>query len=695
MANNNEYYAGTWIWYPGDYEVWLHQKASVLRQFRGYICPPSWRLDAAYTSVKFRRAYELAEPTALTLSVQGEFVLLIDDNMTPLRYERAPVTSVVLPAGKHTLSINVYNDQKIPSLFASGAGCDSPDGWEVTALNGKWVPAASWTFDHIDSPPGEFPFAYEVQAPVSIVRHGEALVADFGRETFGYMEFLGVKGEGNIHLYYGESLAEALAGELAETFDVVRSDGTTSAIRTPVTRAFRYIQLKAEGDVQWDDVRHHYEYLPMPERGEFRSSDARMNEIWTLAAHTLQLNMREFLYDGMKRDRWVWSGDANLGFLINNYSYFEQDVTKRTLIALRGKNPVEIHINTIMDYTFYWFLSCYDYYLYTGDLAFVRSQYANMLSLMGFCLDRRNAEGMMEGYPEDWVFVDWAPMERRGALAAEQMLLCRSIETVAFFAGALGDSDNEEKFSKLSSELRDRIFGEFWDESLGGFIHGKLDGQPLRELLKYPNLFGVRFGYLDEEQRASVKSGVLMNPSIQKIITPFMRFFELEALCDLGETPHVLREIRSYWGGMIDLGATSFWEEYDPELPPELQYDMYGDKYRKNLCHAWGAAPIYLIGKYVLGVRPTEPGYHRYRIEPQLGELEWIDGKVPTPNGDISVYMDRERIRVTTCASGEGVLSFVSAKPPQASRGTLVSVGGGRYELTLGEPNQSYEVVIA
>ncbi len=686
----------TWIWYPGDYEIWLHRQASVLRQFRGYICPPSWRLDAAYASVKFRRTYELNEPAELTLSVQGEFVLLLDDDMTPLRYARKPVTSVTLPAGKHTLAINVYNDLEIPALYAAGAGCDSGEGWEVTALNGKWVPVASWTFGDIERPPAAFPFAYEEKMPVTLEAAEEGtILADFGRETFGFVEFRGVTGRGDICLYYGESREEAMAGELAETFDTLPVDGTVKGDwRTPVTRAFRYIQLKADEGVTWDTVIHLYEYLPMERRGSFASSDDRLNDIWELSAHTLQMNMREFLYDGMKRDRWVWSGDANLGFLLNNYSFFEQDVTKRTLIGLRGKNPVEIHINTIMDYTFYWFLSCHDYFLYTGDLEFVRARYADMLSLMDFCLGRRNEEGMMEGYPEDWIFIDWAPMERRGALAAEQLMLCRSLETVAVFAEALEDSERAPLYAGLAAELRERIFGTFWDEERGVFLHGKLNGELVRDVLKYPSIFALRFGYLNDEQREAVKRNVILNGDIQKIVTPFMRFFELEAMCELGETERVLSEIRDYWGGMMDLGATSFWEEYDPALPPELQYDMYHDKFRKSLCHAWGAAPIYLLGKYALGVRPTEPGYARYRVEPITAGLERIEGAVPTPSGEIAVYRDASRIRVATCGTGIGTLAFACDKTPRTKDGPHVPVSPGRYELELAQPNTVYEVRI-
>jgi hypothetical protein len=95
---------------------------------------------------------------------------------------------------------------------------------------------------------------------------------------------------------------------------------------------------------------------------------------------------------------------------------------KRTTWALRGADPVDMHINTILDYSLYWFIGIQDYYRYTGDEAFVRSIYPRMVTLMDFVLGRRNADGMLEGLPGDWVFVDWAPMPTDGELAVIQLL---------------------------------------------------------------------------------------------------------------------------------------------------------------------------------------------------------------------------------------------------------------------------------
>jgi hypothetical protein len=41
----------------------------------------------------------------------------------------------------------------------------------------------------------------------------------------------------------------------------------------------------------------------------------------------------------------------------------------------------------------------------------------------------------------------------------------------------------------------------------------------------------------------------------------------------------------------------------------------------------------------VCGIRPAAPGFRRVRIEPFLGNLEWVEGKMPTPQGEISVLI--------------------------------------------------------
>jgi hypothetical protein len=154
---------------------------------------------------------------------------------------------------------------------------------------------------------------------------------------------------------------------------------------------------------------------------------------------------------------------------------------------------------------------------------------------------------------------------------------------------------------------------------------------------------------------------------------------------------HVLKEMEAYWGGMLDLGATTFWEEYDPTKTGAEHYAMYGEPYDKSLCHAWGASPIYVLGRYFLGVRPLSPGYETFEVRPELGGLSWIRGTVPTPGGEIQVSMDSDTIRVRATA-GRGVLRFRSAETPRVSAGEVRRVGEEEYEVELGETGEEYVI---
>jgi hypothetical protein len=438
------------------------------------------------------------------------------------------------------------------------------------------------------------------------------------------------------------------------------------------------------------DISLMYEYLPLRQRGTFNSSDAELNRIWDVAVRTLELNTREFFVDGIKRDRWVWAGDAAQAYLMNYYAFFDRDAVKRTTWALRGADPVDMHINTIMDYSLYWFISIQQYYQYTGDQAFVQSVYPRMVSLMEFVLGRRNKQGMLAGLPGDWVFVDWAPIPKDGELAVIQILLARSLEAMAESAALAQDAKGAERYRTLASGLKDRIMTTYWDKDKQLFIHGR-NGDQLNPLVtRYPNMFAMMFGYLDAGQLASVKKNVLLNDKVLKITTPYMRFYELAALAESGQQTYVTGQIKDYWGGMLKQGATCFWEQYDPAKTGTEQYAMYGKPFGMSLCHAWGASPVYLLGKYYLGVRPTQPGYAAYVVEPQLGGLKWIEGKVPTPQGDIAVFADERQIKVTA-AGGNGVLRFKSRQPPRSADGEIRADGAGGYEMKL-ESGRTYVV---
>jgi hypothetical protein len=97
-----------------------------------------------------------------------------------------------------------------------------------------------------------------------------------------------------------------------------------------------------------------------------------------------------------------------------------------------------------------------------------------------------------------------------------------------------------------------------------------------------------------------------------------------------------------------------------------------------------------LLGKYYLGVKPTSAGYATYVVEPVLGGLQWMEGKVPTPNGNISVNCSNKQMKIKG-DEGTGTLRFKSKKKPRCKDATIVAKGEGVYEITI-EPGKEYIV---
>ena len=624
--------------------------------------PPFWKQDSHWVTVAFSKRFELTEAETITIACEGQFNLALDGKLQfgmPKTFE--------VPKGRHQLDLKVWNQTTPPAIFIDGKTIKTDNSWFVTYEDKIWidengvahgsgiyVPAASWNFDSIDNPPSTYQLERKEQHPVcrraTTTSTTGGMLYDFGRETFGYLKVKGLKG--TVRIYYGESEEEALDQEHCETLDVLHEGESLGS------KAFRYVYIEKEEGSSYDEVLMDYEYAPhdLQHSGSFRCSDEELNRIWEVAAYTMDLTTREFFMDGIKRDRWTWSGDAIQSYLMNYYLRFDTECVKRTIRQLRGKDPVTTHVNTIMDYTFYWFKSILDYYQYTGDTTFIREIYPRMVTLMDYCIVRTNTNGLMEGLPDDWIFVDWVdfPMHKRGELCFEQILFVEALRAMAV-CSRLCDDDDDGYYQMEAERTLKKVKDLFWSEECHAFLHAIEDGTMNPQITKFPNMFAIICDDVTPTEKKSIMEHVMLNPSVDPITTPYMHFYELEALCTMGLQEKVLKEMKAYWGGMLREGATSFWEKYNPEEKGIQHLAMYGRPYGKSLCHAWGASPIYIIGKYFFGVKPTKAGYESYEIRPVLGGLEWMEGEVPTPFGKITIKMNQQEISVFS-DGGKGTL---------------------------------------
>jgi hypothetical protein len=347
--------------------------------------------------------------------------------------------------------------------------------------------------------------------------------------------------------------------------------------------------------------------------------------------------------------------------MANRYLYFDPEITKRTIIALLGKPPYEQHINSINDYSMYLIIGAYEYYFATGDAQFISLYFDRLHALYEFITGRLDEQGYVCYRDGDWIFIDWSDMDKGGPLCAEQILLWQCHKCMAELCALVGKDG--AAYKKAADALQKRVMRDYWREERGALIDCHTTGK--ENVTRHANIFAIMYGFVSHRRARQIVRCVLENDAITQITTPYFEFFELGALCMMGRLKTAQKKIESYWGGMVALGATSIWEQYLPEQKGIEHYGMYGMKYGCSLCHAWGGGPIYLLGRYCLGVYPTDIGYKTFAVQPDRGLYRHVDGTVPLPEGhSVRVKMDAHSCSITATRAG----------------GTL-RLGGKQYEI--------------
>ncbi|MBQ7226747.1 MAG: alpha-rhamnosidase [Clostridia bacterium] len=645
-----------WIWHPGAFELYhsmlLHNRRTSaktvevgkeIKRISAYY-PPMWRIDCpCHNAELMKRATVDKEEVIELFSNTEDCAIRVDGKKYPKNVK------ITLAPGEHTVELMGFKAQTFPAFYVTGDVFKSDRTYITYNNNNEPNRHAGWSelYREPEDNVEIFKFSYKRLDPVLIKKENGGILYDFGKEVFGKIVIENAR-DGEYLLSLGESYEEALDTEYCQIcVNALVRNGEFTFV--PV--ALRYIFVpKTDTPL---DIFLDFEYLPLESRASFSCDDELVNRMWNVCKYTMLLNSREGFFDGIKRDRWVWSGDAYQSYFVNYYLAFDKEIVKRTIRMLRGAEPMLKHINTISDYTFYWLCSIWDYYFYTGDKDFVCDIYPDMLSVLSFVEGRLSPDGMFERKPDDWVFMDWSTFDPAGPICAEQMVLCKAYDGVSKCAALVGDEKTAVRAEKQRDYIKEKINERYWCEDKGAFVDDYTTGR--ENVTRHANIFAILFDLTSEERKKKILENVIYNKEITPITTPYFEFYELDAMCRIGDFKYMTDMLHSYWGAMLDLGATTIWEEFDPTKKGIEHYEMYGGKYEKSLCHAWGASPIYLLGKYALGVYPTCAGYTEYEVKPSLMSFGKIEGTVPTPKGNVTVKMDKERVSVQSELEG-GVL---------------------------------------
>jgi hypothetical protein len=475
---------------------------------------------------------------------------------------------------------------------------------------------------------------------------GGSVLLDFGKEIQGGIQITramyGSHDPARFRLVLGESVSEALS-DVTEKGSTATNDHAVRDFEISVpwlgaaeygNSGFRFARLDYLGDDEQTAlvaVRAISKYRDIPYLGSFHCSDKRLDDIWQTGAYTVHLNMQEYLWDGIKRDRLVWIGDMHPEVMTVGTVFGNHEVVRKSLDYVRDGTP-EGWMNGICSYSLWWIIIHHHLYQWYGDMDYLKEQKAYLVRLLENVM--KNVEGSKEAYA-DGRFIDWPSNDKPDVIhAGLQALTVRALEAGSEMCGWLGDETMKVKCGDVAKSMRT-------------YVPDNKNNSQAAALLAIQDM-------LD----AGKASEIILENGPEKF-TSFMGYYLLEALAKGGRYAEAMDLISKYWGKMLDLGATTFWEDFNyadaenaariDEIVSEDKFDIHADGgawcyvgLRHSFCHGWASGPTTWLSRHVLGIEPVGVGFKQVRIEPHLGDLQWAEGTFPTPYGVISVRHEKK-----------------------------------------------------
>lgn len=391
--------------------------------------------------------------------------------------------------------------------------------------------------------------------------------------------------------------------------EYVHIDELPATLELPRRYSFRYVELTVvDTSPKWSAVFSNPELtavsavdsndVKIPEQ-----LDDQMKEIYRVGLKTLEDCMQDVFEDGPKRDRRLWIGDLRLQALANYATFDNIELVKRCLYLFAGMTTEEGKVSAnvfvrpkvcpddtfLFEYSLFFISTLYDLYQAHPDLDLVKELYPICKKQMNITLGMFNTNGKLipdEDYP---VFVDWSnEFNKDTAGQGEVIFVLKQFLALAELVGEEKIDSYKQALDKITAYSLENLYNKEKKLFVTGDDEYNIASQVWMALAKV---------LPDEENKELMASAVEKLFPVHGIATPYMYHCIVEALYEAGLKEEAEKLMRSYWGKMVELGADTFWEAFDPDQP---DYSPYGSPIVNSYCHAWSCTPVYLINKYLI-----------------------------------------------------------------------------------------------
>lgn len=410
---------------------------------------------------------------------------------------------------------------------------------------------------------------------------------------------------------------------------------------------------------------------PRAEGARFDCSNERYAELWRVGARTVDVCSTDAFLDCPGREQRAWVSDAYPQMLVSFVSNPDRRLVRHNLaLTARSRFPSGLLAGaagcdfsrigfTMPEYSLHWIRSLAAYWSYAGDEEFVRG----LLPVADAIIERyerqRGSSGLLENFP-GWVFLDWAQVDRGVITGTHDALYAAALEA---YAGLPGASDVSDLIARTAS-----AFELLWDEQRQVYVDAIGERGRSRRMSQHTNAAALLAGIVPVDRVPGVIERVL-DPRRggregRLVVTP-----TAADMVPRGRVPVFQFDAPEDFDPERDVVAAQPWfcrylhealfrhERRDVILANLLRWKLVPGNGTfqefwdtapgmSSRCHGWAASPTYDLTSYVLGVRPSAPGFRRAVIDPYLGPLTRTSGRVPTPLGWLTVEVADGEITV-------------------------------------------------
>lgn len=456
------------------------------------------------------------------------------------------------------------------------------------------------------------------------LKRGDELLLDFGSYGVGYLT-LSFESTGShpdapahIRLLFGESLTEMQVnpeehqGSLGQGWvqeELLHLDRFPCTVSLPRRYAFRYVRLfgidtSAKYRLVLKNAVCHRVSSADPERAtKCHWSSKRFADLDGASLQTLRWCMQEVFEDGPKRDRRLWLGDLFLQARTNYVTFQNNDLVKRCLYLFGGLTFNEGRVAAclftdgdpepddtwLLDYALLYVPTLLEYWEATKDREALRELYPIAMKQINITLGLLDADGLViDRGNEFWCFLDWG--DGLNKQAGAQGVLLYALQCGIRLAQARNDPGQAGWLESWYAKLRRATLSVLWDETSGFFVSG-----PDRQISVVSQVWMVMADVLPISESRKLLLHTLESKFPVPMATPYAHHFLVEALLHVGEREMAFQHLEGYWGGMLDAGAETFWEVFDPK---DTQLSPYGSQLLNSRCHGWSCTPAWFLRKY-------------------------------------------------------------------------------------------------